>query len=74
MSYGGDNGFNQAIELSADTLANVKFVQEKKLISGYFDELARDTGKFCYGVNDTLKVGMRRGIENSAWSWVQWKH
>ena len=74
VSYGGDNGFNQAIELSADTLANVAFVQEKKLISGYFDELARDTGKFCYGVNDTLKVGMRRGIENSAWSWVQWKH
>lgn len=56
VSYGGDNGFNQAIELSADTLANVKFVQEKKLISRYFDELARDTGKFCFGVNDTLKV------------------
>ena len=56
VSYGGDNGFNQAIELSADTLANVKFVQEKKLISHYFDELARDTGKFCFGVNDTLKV------------------
>jgi hypothetical protein len=30
---GGENGFNQAIELSADTLANVKFVQEKRLIS-----------------------------------------
>jgi peptide subunit release factor 1 (eRF1) len=24
---GGDNGFNQAIELSADMLSNVKFVQ-----------------------------------------------
>ena len=55
VSYGGDNGFNQAIELSADTLANVKFVQEKKLISSYFDELARDTGKYCFGVNDTLR-------------------
>lgn len=33
MSAGGENGFNQAIELSADTLANVKFVQEKRLIS-----------------------------------------
>jgi hypothetical protein len=30
---GGENGFNQAIELSAETLANVKFVQEKRLIS-----------------------------------------
>jgi peptide subunit release factor 1 (eRF1) len=27
VSYGGDNGFSQAIELSADMLANVKFVQ-----------------------------------------------
>ena len=43
VSYGGDNGFNQAIELSADTLANVKFVQEKKLISTYFDELAEES-------------------------------
>lgn len=32
MSYGGENGFNQAIELSAEVLSNVKFIQEKKLI------------------------------------------
>jgi len=32
MLSGGENGFNQAIELAADMLANVKFVQEKKLI------------------------------------------
>ena len=32
VSYGGENGFNQAIELSADALSNVNFVQEKKLI------------------------------------------
>lgn len=29
VSYGGENGFNQAIELSSDALANVKFVQER---------------------------------------------
>ncbi|GFH23562.1 eRF1_1 domain-containing protein [Haematococcus lacustris] len=27
VSYGGDNGFSQAIELSSDMLSNVKFVQ-----------------------------------------------
>lgn len=32
VSYGGENGFNQAIELAAESLANVKFIQEKKLI------------------------------------------
>jgi len=36
VSYGGLNGFNQAIELSAELLTNVKFVQEKKTYSKIF--------------------------------------
>ncbi|SJM83360.1 Eukaryotic peptide chain release factor subunit 1 [Zygosaccharomyces bailii] len=56
ISYGGENGFNQAIELSAETLANVKFVQEKKLLTEYFEEISQDTDKFCYGIDDTLKA------------------
>lgn len=86
ISYGGENGFNQAIELSVEVLSNVKFIQEKKLIgmqsdvfgngrilvciniaslifkgsfcaSGrYFDEISQDTGKYCFGVEDTLKA------------------
>jgi len=55
VSYGGDNGFNQAIELSTEVLQNVKFIQEKKLISTFFDEIAQDTGKYCFGVDDTLR-------------------
>ena len=56
VSYGGENGFNQAIELSSETLSNVKFIQEKKLINKYFDEISQDTGKVCYGVEDTMKA------------------
>ncbi|KAF7730525.1 Polypeptide release factor (eRF1) in translation termination [Apophysomyces ossiformis] len=56
ISYGGENGFNQAIELSAEALSNVKFVQEKKLIQRYFEEISQDTGKVCYGLADTLKA------------------
>jgi len=56
VSYGGENGFNQAIELAAESLANVKFIQEKKLIGKYFDEISQDTGKYCFGVDDTLKA------------------
>ena len=55
VSYGGENGFNQAIEKSADILANVKFVQEKRLISKFFDEISQDTGRFVFGVADTLQ-------------------
>lgn len=56
VSYGGENGFNQAIELASDCLQNVKFIQEKKLISKYFDEIAKDTGQYCFGIDDTLKA------------------
>lgn len=58
ISYGGENGFNQAIELSQDCLSNVKFVQEKQLLTKYFEEISRndgmDAGKYCFGVKDTM--------------------
>eukprot|EP00053_Salpingoeca_punica_P018155 m.176909 g.176909 ORF g.176909 m.176909 type:complete len:436 (-) comp17372_c1_seq3:3315-4622(-) len=56
ISYGGENGFNQAIELAGECLANVKFIQEKKLIGRYFDEISQDTGRYCFGVEDTMKA------------------
>mmetsp|Transcript_25142 Transcript_25142/g.36971 ORF Transcript_25142/g.36971 Transcript_25142/m.36971 type:complete len:463 (+) Transcript_25142:137-1525(+) len=56
VSYGGENGFNQAIELSADTLGAVKLMKEKKLLQKYMDEISQDTGKFCFMVEDTLKA------------------
>eukprot|EP00617_Octactis_speculum_P014905 CAMPEP_0185752228 /NCGR_PEP_ID=MMETSP1174-20130828/11027_1 /TAXON_ID=35687 /ORGANISM="Dictyocha speculum, Strain CCMP1381" /LENGTH=441 /DNA_ID=CAMNT_0028429589 /DNA_START=39 /DNA_END=1364 /DNA_ORIENTATION=- len=56
VSYGGENGFNQAIELSAETLGSVKLIQEKKLIQKWFDEISQDTGKYCFMVKDTLNA------------------
>lgn len=56
ISYGGDTGFNQAIELSTECLQNVKFVQEKKEIMRFFDEINMDSGKYCFGIKDTLQA------------------
>lgn len=56
VSYGGENGFNQAIDLCGEVLEGVKFIQEKKLIQKYFDEISMDTGKFCFGVDDTIRA------------------
>ena len=110
MSYGGETGFNQAIELSSETLGNVKLIQvhrrrlwgtatllslcssaikedslfnhwplsgvfngdlmltifssitlfgatqEKKLIQKWFDEIAQDTGKYCFMIKDTINA------------------
>lgn len=54
IQYGGEHGFSEAIELASDALSNVKLVQEKNIIGLFFNEIAKDTGKFCYGVLDTL--------------------
>merc|ERR1719394_2430411 len=61
VSYGGENGFNQAIELAGEALADVKFVAEKKLLSTYFTEISKDTGMYCFGVKDTINA-----LESSA--------
>ena len=56
ISYGGENGFNQAIELAQDTLASVKFIHEKKIILKFFEEVATDSGRYVFGIDETLKV------------------
>jgi len=37
VAYGGENGLNQAITQSADALANVRFVEERRMISSFFE-------------------------------------
>lgn len=31
-------------------------MQEKRLIQRYFDEISLDSGKYCFGIEDTLKA------------------
>jgi peptide chain release factor subunit 1 len=40
VSYGGENGLNEAIWLASGVLANVKFMNEKKLLSDFYAEIA----------------------------------
>jgi len=68
VSYGGENGFNQAIELASETLKNVKFIQEKKLITLFLDEVAQDTGKYCFGIKDTM-TGLEMGAVSTLVVW-----
>jgi peptide chain release factor subunit 1 len=56
VSYGGENGFNQAIELSAEELRGVRFVREKKIVSSFLEEIALSTNKYSFGIDDSLKA------------------
>jgi peptide chain release factor subunit 1 len=70
VAYGGENGFSQAIELSSETLKNVKFIKEKKLISTFLDEVAQDSGKFCFGIKDTMQ-GLDMGAVETLIVWEE---
>ncbi|KAL8486862.1 hypothetical protein ACS0TY_023524 [Phlomoides rotata] len=52
VSSGGENGFNQAIGLSAEII----FRQEKRLIGKFFKEVIEDTGTYVFGVYYTIKA------------------
>jgi peptide chain release factor subunit 1 len=56
ISYGGHAGFNQAIQLSAEAMSNVRFIQEKKLLQQFFTEISIDSGKYCFTLQDTIKA------------------
>jgi peptide chain release factor subunit 1 len=56
IAYGGENGFQQAIELSMDALRNVKFVHEKKILCKFYEEIAKDSGKYVFGLKDTMEA------------------
>jgi len=55
VSYGDFNGFNQAIELAADVLGNVRFIHEKQILEKFFEDISKEGGKTCYGYIETLK-------------------
>lgn len=55
VSYGMENGFNEAVRLAEDTLENVKFVRERQLISRFMSEIATESNRYCYGEDNTLK-------------------
>lgn len=68
ISYGGERGFNQAIELAFDVLSNMNVVKEKRLIGKFFEEINQDTGKYVFGVDDTVKA-LEMGIVQTLIIW-----
>lgn len=54
VSYGGEKGLKNTIKLAGDFLSNVELIDEIKVLETYFDHISKDTGLFCYGIEDTI--------------------
>lgn len=63
VAYGGECGFHQAIQLASESLGNVRFIKEKKLILQFFTEIQMDSGKVCFTMEDTLQALAMGAVE-----------
>ncbi|AFP65452.1 eukaryotic release factor 1 (nucleomorph) [Chroomonas mesostigmatica CCMP1168] len=63
VAYGGESGFNQAIELCSSKLIDLKFIREKKILESYFDEISKNSGKFVFGIEETLTALFAGAVE-----------
>mmetsp|Transcript_36009 Transcript_36009/g.46427 ORF Transcript_36009/g.46427 Transcript_36009/m.46427 type:complete len:369 (-) Transcript_36009:313-1419(-) len=68
VSYGGNSGFNQAIDISSETLGSVKLVQEKRLLQSWYHEVAVDSGKYCFMMEDTI-AALEQGAVQTLLIW-----
>lgn len=69
VQYGGQNGFNQAVELSAGILRNLRFIHNKRLIRKFFHELTSEERMYFFGLDDSLKFIFKFGAIDTLIVW-----
>lgn len=67
VQYGGENGFHEAIELALPFLKNSKYVNEQKILEGFFDLIAVD-GAYCYLPSATVNA-LEQGLVETLILW-----
>lgn len=63
IAYGGEQGFVQAIGLAQECFKNVRLVQEQKVLNKFYEEITFDTGKLCFGANETIRCLKEGAVE-----------
>jgi len=70
VAYGFKQGLQQAVELTVDALKGVSLMNHKKLLAKFFGEISQDTGKYCFGVKDTM-AALEAGAVETLIVWDQ---
>jgi len=55
IQYGLSQGLDIAIKLSEDVLGNIKYTQECAIVNSFMNEITLDTGKYIFGVKETIE-------------------
>jgi len=60
-AYAGEEGIEDLVEKSANTLKEVRYVEEKKLMQDFLFAIGKDTGLATYG-EDEVRTALKRGV------------
>jgi peptide chain release factor subunit 1 len=60
-SYIGDQGVEEVVERSHEILRRIRYVEEKRIIQDFLQEIGHDTGLATYGENEVRKY-LKAGI------------
>ena len=55
IQYGLTQGLDIAIKLSEDVIGNIKYIQECATINAFMNEITMDSGKYIFGIKETLE-------------------
>jgi len=67
VQYGGENGFHQALELSAHILKKSKYLSEQKILESFFGQIAID-GAYCFTNTSTISA-LEQGLIETLIVW-----
>lgn len=56
IGYGFETGFQQAIELAAATIQDLRYVKESSIINNFMAQIVKDGNKTVYGVAQTMNA------------------
>jgi peptide chain release factor subunit 1 len=60
-AYGGEEGIDELVEKATEVFKEVRYVEEKKLMQSFLNELGHDTGLVTYG-EDEVRVALNKGV------------
>lgn len=73
IAYGMEQGLQQAIELSADVLRDVRLLRDAASIRDFLDHVARDTKRVAYGLVDVVRC-IEMGAAGSLLVWEDYAY
>lgn len=69
VQYGGENGFNQALELSVGVLKKSKYLSEQKVLENFFSQIALN-GAYIFSASSTI-TALEQGLIETLIVWEE---